>query len=352
MFHESLSLNLQEIKGPKSKFLQSFELFIAYTPFINILLGTFGNTATLYFISRSKILRQMSSMIILIFVSIVDTLSLFTWNLDHFYYYYHHIYYETLNIYLCRIMTFIQYFSLQSSGFLTCLLTIDRFITLSSTPGSFYSKLPFSSPKSVATWSIGIITFFFLLNIHILFFYGYFEDPPSIYNQTISIHFECNVYSTGFQFHPIWDQLNIFLYSFVPSFIMLIFNLLIISKLKWDKNSQLNKNDKILRKNLQKKRNLTLSLLAISFLFLICTLPAEFFYGYLKDYFTIENKHLIGSCLDFFSFLNHSTLFYTLLFSYLKFRQIVCLEFKRLFGLFSGNTIPSISGTNRIFPVP
>ena len=79
----------------------------------------------------------------------------------------------------------IQYFSLQSSGFLTCLLTIDRFITLSSTPGSFYSKLPFSSPKSVATWSIGIITFFFLLNIHILFFYGYFEDPPSIYNQTI-----------------------------------------------------------------------------------------------------------------------------------------------------------------------
>ena len=343
------NLTNTELERAESKIIETMRSITAYTPLLIIAFGITGNPATLFFIVSSKSLRKMSSMVILVFISIVETL--FNWNLNHFFEYKFSYRYEIYNIYSCRIMTFVQYFSLQSSGFLLSLLTIDRYFTITSTPGSFYSKLPFRTTKSAIIWSFLILGIIFILNSHILFLDGYF-DPPSYFNKTIEIkinesaHFlnkkslvisndvHCGKYSTGFNLLPLWDQVNIFLYSFIPAILMLTFNSLLVYKITTcDSSSRTKRNDKELRKHHRKKRNLTLSFLSVSTFFLISSLPVETFYAYFFDFFSLALSNLIGSFLDFFSFLNHSTLFYNLILFNVKFRKNVIFKLKKLFGL-------------------
>ena len=322
--------------------LENLELIIIYTPFLLIALGVTGNSAVLFFITKSKSLRKMSSMIILIFVSIVDTLSLFVWNLDHYYLYYNGKNYEELNIYLCRIMNFIQYFSLQSSGFLLSLLSIDRFITIASTPGSFVSKLPFRTPKSVTIWSACTIMFMFILNSHILFLNGY-QDSPSLSNKTMdemtnsslysnekllikSNEINCGKYKTGFDLYKEWNILNIYVYSFIPTGSMLLFNSLLIYKTYGIKNNKTDTNSNRIQ---NKKRKMTISLLMISLSFLFLTLPGSIFYGYLIRNYKAKLTNLIGSCLNFLTFFNHSSLLLNLLIFNYKFRGVFLSKFNR-----------------------
>jgi hypothetical protein len=110
---------------------------------------------------------------------------LFIWNLDHFYNFYFGTYYEFTQLWLCRLMLFIQYSSLQSSGWLLSFLCFDRFISVMSTPGSIYKKLPFGTPRTAVRWSILIIIFFMLFNSHILMFNGFY-NPPTTYNITVT----------------------------------------------------------------------------------------------------------------------------------------------------------------------
>ena len=119
-------------------------------------------------------------------------------------------------------MLFIQYTSLQSSGWLLSLLCIDRFITVMRRPGSIFKRLPFSTNKTAIIWSTGIILVLFILNSHILMFNGFY-DPPVLINKTVSnmtiqVLFQsnysnCGLYTTGFKFYPIWDIAQIYIYS-------------------------------------------------------------------------------------------------------------------------------------------
>ncbi len=91
--------------------------------------------------------------------------------------------YETLNLFLCRTMIFIQYFSLEASAFMLSLVCIDRYVTVLNTPGSIYSRLPFTTPKTAYIWSLGIITVAMITNSHILVLNGWL-DPPYLVNIT------------------------------------------------------------------------------------------------------------------------------------------------------------------------
>jgi len=81
------------------------------------------------------------------FISILDLLSLFTWNLDTFFRFFYDFSYEKKSFIACRLMVFLQYFSLESSGLLLSFISIDRYFTIISKPGSFVSKLPFGTPR-------------------------------------------------------------------------------------------------------------------------------------------------------------------------------------------------------------
>ena len=365
--HQVLNLSKFEFKDSMDQSLEAMKLIVAYTPFLIIALGVTSNPTTLFFIVTNKPLRKMSSMVILGFISIIDTLSLFTWNINHFYKYHFKINYYYLNIYLCRIMTFIQFFSLQSSGFLLILLTVDRYVAIASTPGSFYAKLPLSTPKSAAIWSFILILIVFLLNSHILILNGYFSTPIYTNNtnikelngtlisinemalaksNTASNLYNCNKYKTGFNLYPQWDQAHLIVYVFIPALSMPVFNGLLIYKTFHLGKSKGSKNGKKSRKNQQKNR-LTISLLAISFAFLISTSPTHLFFSYFSTNLKSDVKGVIGGTLDFLAFLNHSTILFNLLLFNVKFRQIFLFKMRHYLGIRSTKVAQETDVTNK-----
>ena len=99
-------------------------------------------------------------------------------------------------------------------------------------------------------------------------------------NSTI-LKFICNTYSNGFKLFPIWDNVNLILYSLIPFIIMMAFNILLILKIR---TSFKEKNSKINSKQENIKRNV-ISILVITFLFLIMTTPVNVAYGFFFEQF-------------------------------------------------------------------
>ena len=124
-------------------------------PIVFILFGIIGNSITLIILRSDGKLKEIIGLIYLSFISFTDTLSLLEWNLSLFY---KNILGEYFfNEKICLVMTFMQFFSLQSSGFLITFLCLDRYITVISKPGSLYSRLPFRTKKSALVWSLILI---------------------------------------------------------------------------------------------------------------------------------------------------------------------------------------------------
>jgi hypothetical protein len=193
-------------------------------------------------------------------------------------------------------MVFLQFFSLESSGLLLSFISIDRYFTIISKPGSFVSKLPFGTPRTAFIWSSAITIFIFLLHAHILILNGYldqtqylnetltFEINGSFINKTklklnYSDDIHCYSYSSSFGLLPLYNILAMSIYSLIPFAIMMIFNSLIIYK-TFKVSRNLNRNDIQSVNSYKKKRRMTMSLVVVTSLFLIFTLPNNIFYGF------------------------------------------------------------------------
>lgn len=209
-----------------------------------------------------------------------------------------------------------------------------------STPGSSISQLPFSTRRSALVWSIVILFILFFVNSHIIL-NGYY-DPAELINSAISRvengsivnfsetkwyqnpNFHRYKYSSKFSLSPWWDIVHMYIYTIAPFIIMLSFNSLLIyatisKRLSLTKESS---------KSQQRKRNLTISLLVVTFSFLIMTVPSTIAFGYLYEYLiSLSYGRTIANALDVLSFLNHSSLFMTCYISNVKFRQIIIKKY-------------------------
>ena len=324
-------------------------VIVAYSAFVIIFLGVVGNTSTFLTICFNKDLRKISSMIIICFVNITDTLALFTWNLDHYYSYKNGFNYETLTLFLCRTMSFVQYFSLQSSAILLAFVCLDRYVTVMSTPGSIYSRLPFSTTKTSIGWSLFILFVVAVINSHLLVLNGYL-DPPQQVNQTATLNNQtfvtqtyiqsanthCYVYKDGFKVYPVWDIVHMFIYFLVPGAMMLIFNVLLIIKTSHSINHK-NRSLKASKQELiafKKKRRISVSLIIMTSLFFVLSAPTTIFYGYISPIVvTVPDGtyRWLGYLFDTINFFNQCTAF---LFQYMTnviFRRAVKANLSQLF---------------------
>jgi hypothetical protein len=329
-------------------------------PVFIIIFGSVFNTLAFLILKFTKEFKTMSSMIYLSYLVIVDTMSIFLWNLKHFTRPYFNFVLENVNLFTCRFFPFIQYFSLQASGFLLAVLAVDRFVAIRCTPGSFYSKLPFSTAKSAYFWSFGILTVLFILNSHIFILNGY-PNPEQILNRTVlnsangtlqnvtetyiyqQPGINCYRYITGFRLYPQWDSIHMFLYSFIPASVILVFNLLLIQTTLRDKPSASKSIDQ--QKSMKRKRKLTVHLLSITFSFIIFTLPTTIAWGFFSDY-TLQKPYglTLLYMLDNISFLNHSSVFFSSILTNYKFRQKVLYYLRRILSIrlelcMSGSTL-------------
>ncbi|CAF0969161.1 unnamed protein product [Brachionus calyciflorus] len=274
------------------------EKILSYLPLFTIVLGLFGNTTCIFIFRLSKKFNKIPSMVFLSFVAIFDTLSLFEWNLDYFLYPNFQIELERLNLFSCKFVDFIQLVSLHSTANLLSLMCVDRFISIKSIPGSMYSRLPFGTIKSAYIWCVVITLIMFLFNIHILIFNGNFikilqknKTEHVIVNGTFFSIFKlynetenCEWYTETIKLFPTMDKVNLIVYNLIPLSVMIIFNtLLIVTILADKKSSKYLSNEKAL-KLIRKKRNLTISILSITFAFMIISIPSTIFSAFFEDY--------------------------------------------------------------------
>ncbi len=330
-----MNQNQSEIKNSTtiiSHHEDKFGKIISYFALVIILLGLTGNTAAFILFRFNKDLKRMPSLVILSFVCITDLLALFTWNLDHFLTPNYGTAIETLNIYTCRIFTFIQYASLQSSAILLSFTCVDRYFTVIARPGRHKYV---GTVKSSTIWSILIVTCCLVLNSYLLF----------MDRKSGTKNFHCYVLANGFKVSEIWDKVHLVIYSLIPSILMLVFNVLLIKntpnrltyvKYKIPAVKAISSNTNSQSSIGSKKRNLTFSLLFISFMFLACSLPGMFLYGVFPDEAQNQNSNIILTNImvlfDFLAFLYHATIFFNCLLTNLKFRKIVLDKLNHLRG--------------------
>lgn len=317
-----------------------FELILSIIPLITIFFGTISNTISLLIFRLTKQFKNLPSMIYLSFVAFFDTLSLFQWNLNHFTEPNFGIRLESLNLFSCKFIIFIQLFSMHSSALLLSFMCIDRFISIKSTPGSIYSRLPFSTLKSSLFWSLTIIITMFLFNFHILIFNGNFIQVfeqnftsikafnSSLKNYTINLKIEerCYWYAPNFKIYPAIDLINLVMYNFIPFTIMIIFNFLLIKSILPIKYFKDSFNQSSINRRRRKTR-ITILTLTVTFAFLLMTTPASISYGFFTEKFQ-KTKHMVTlfRLLDNLAFLFHSTLFFNCYITNSKFRKY-CLNF-------------------------
>ncbi len=93
---------------------------VYYTFFIMVF-GFFSNLLALIVCLRKK-MRSIPTFVFLSFALTSNTVSLYWWNLDHYYKYYHNTLIEDMSIHLCRAVTFFQLFSFQAGAwYLVCI---------------------------------------------------------------------------------------------------------------------------------------------------------------------------------------------------------------------------------------
>jgi uncharacterized membrane protein len=233
------------------------------------------------------------------------------------------------------------------------MMDLDRYISIVATPGSFYSRLPFSTTKSAHLWSIGVICLVSILNSHLLMFNGWFA-PPELRNRTLAnnqtetylyqdTYDHCYSYSNGFSVIGTWQKFHVFMSNWIPGAIMLTLNLMLIYKtFSSAAKSSANSNEAMQRSHAKKKR-ITLTLIAITFAFILLDLPALLMWSIFLDFFA----HMVGGwglliMSDNVSYLCYIDVFLICFMTNFKFRAAV----KNLFGRAVGRNDQSRRSTN------
>ena len=303
---------------------------VSYSHLIIILVAFIFNSFAFMVFRFSQEFRHNSSMVYLSFIVILDFLVLFTYNLDRYLLLNFGFQMEEINLLSCRVISFLLFFICMSLGFLYSFISVDRLITIYSTPGSILKKLPFSTAKSACYWAIGLIGAAFIINLPILFLNGYYIIDYSNSNQSNSTKLICNEHSYMASTHlfSLYSNLNMVLYSIVPFVSTSICNTLIIkliltkSKKSSRKNLGPHENEKI-----KKKQQMTVSLIIITFVFLFMTLPLLSYYAFSHLIDRLPYTNAIEEFLAILHVMNHASVFFTSWCTYPKFRVI----FKRFF---------------------
>lgn len=327
----------------------SLYMVLSYIPLFLITIGVIGNSTAFAFFRFHQELKNMTCMVYFSFICITDTLSLFTWNLDHYTNTNFKVVLEYINEFTCKVFLFNQFFSLQSSALLLSMVSIDRYFTIILRPGSFASKLPFGTPITAWYWSLIILLSVSIINIHVLVMprvhtikiINKLVFVNSTFNITEINHkesFNCLVYTSGFKTYPNWENIHLVIYNCIPFCIMTVFNGLLIKNILIEhKKSKSNKSNKSTRK----KHVLTLSLVFVTVSFLLMTFPNSIMYGFFIEYFfETLNRQKIIILSDHISFFNQCSIFFSTLLTNPKFRKIVSkiLHFDRIL-IFRSNKV-------------
>lgn len=170
---------------------------------------------------------------------------------------------------------------------------------------------------------LSIIGILLLLNINILFTFGY---DIVIANTSASLCFEVEGYPST-RWMTIWGKIHLMLYSVVPFIVLLIVNFLLVRKIMSRKKIHLSISNVTNEKKSRKNDRINRTVLLLTFLFILMTLPsasASFFFTTLV---TSDFGLFLIVLFNCISFSYHGFNFIFMAFS----NKIFFEEYKKLF---------------------
>lgn len=310
-----------EIKALEAQ--EKVALIFAYYSLTLLIVGTLCNLLTLLIFCRSAFGNAKNRPVLYYMrvIAVLDILMLYGWNLDHYLRPIHDFTIVRLGVIPCKFMSFINYFTPQSSAWIRVSLCVDRYVSISRIHRTW-----FNSPKNVLILIGVCLGIFALINFHFFPFACYRNDEGNI---------DTNAHL--YTIYPLWDNVNLFLYNIIPFVVMAIFNSGIIYHLFYVRRySQLNHSQ-------IQHRSISIILTITTCLFCIMTTPATIAFSFF--YSTVD--YTILQMLDAILTTYHVLSFPLYLITFREFRQ-------QFFSLFtcsssisqvtpSSNDIPSIA---------
>lgn len=309
-----------------------------YVPPVLLSLGTFGNLLSFIIMARSML--RVSTYSYLAVLAVMDILVLYVgllrmW-IGHF-----SIDVQLTSNLLCKLINFLGYVSSDTSVWLIIAVTIERFIAV---------KCPLRAPRMCNAFRarfviIGVIILICSINAHIMWTV---ELHYSTINGSSLVKCEASE-KHKVLVKDIWPWVDAAIYSFVPFVIITILNSLIVRQVLQarKRRSQMQHVEltamycSFASKHQRKKSNennkkLTFMLLAVSFTFLLTTLPMNVqlivsaFYGSLADNPKgYAQMTLARTVVELLMYVNHSINFFLYCATGKKFRRqvrdLICL---------------------------
>ncbi|CAF2831008.1 unnamed protein product [Rotaria sp. Silwood2] len=238
----------------------SESLIIAYYSLILVIIGTLFNFLTFLVLCRSTFRDKQARPIVhyMRTIAIFDILMLYGWNLNHYLMIVHEFHLLKYSIVSCKFISFISYFTSQTSAWLRVFVCLDRYLSLSHIHRAWMNR-----SKTVLIIIACVIMTSILLNLHILIFACYKKN-----NGTISIQ------ARSYRIYPLWNHVHLGVYNCVPFILMVILNTGVSYHLLHFQRTNSTPNSRI------QHRAITLTLVITTSLFLVMTIPAAVAYAF------------------------------------------------------------------------
>lgn len=269
---------------------------------IIITIGTIGNIFS-FIVMLQREMRQTSTFFYLAALAVADTVVLFMSALKTWIRLFSGFEMLHISSASCKTFMFFTYLSLHLSAWLIVAVTVERFIVV-------WFPLKATSicnTKRAKCTTAGLALTFILLNIHLFWNAELITSPRSGRSMCAMTQ------NNRFLYHEVLPWLHLTLYSFLPCVCLLVFNILIILSLVKHRQiitSQMTKDDRRTRYN---HRKLAVTLLCISFVWILTTTPSA-----LYTVLPLRAKSMSQEALYFFikvicyifMYVNHSINFF------------------------------------------
>lgn len=194
-------------------------------------------------------------------IAILDILILYGWNLNRFTLNIYGFTLRTMTIGSCKMNLFFNYSALQMTAWLRIFICLDRYLALSRLHRTWFSR-----SKSALIIITSIISFFLLLNLHLLIFGCHYNSNGTV-----------NPNSAFYAITPLWDYVHLVLYNFIPIILIILLNSAVIYHLIRRHRRRVIQNSRI------QHRSISITLLTTTFLFLFMTAPSNIIYAFFSS---------------------------------------------------------------------
>lgn len=239
-------------------------------------------------------INKSSTFIYLAFFALANAFCLYWWCLNNFLKEFFLVDLLTVSVWVCRTGSYVQFSSLQISAWFLVLINLDRVFMVKPRAQSN------EQIRRACVISLGLILFFLLLNMNILFKFGYETETGAVWCQEMD-GVEESAWMTR------WGQIHLMLYSVVPFLSLSLLDILLIYKLYKRKKALESRMHKSRYVKTRRRRSAQLEMMSkiallMTVSYISCTLPiacASSFYARLvasdAGLFTI----VLLDCLSF-----------------------------------------------------